>query len=68
MSDNSAAPMLITGRTASYLFVSTTLREQINLMDTSRDKSLALTKLDELDFWATRAAAIINPPVPVQPQ
>lgn len=59
---------LIVGRTASYLFATTKLREQIELMDNSRERSLALTKLEELDFWALRAAVKIAPPINGAPQ
>lgn len=49
---------LFLGLKATFAFASIKLREQINLMAGSREKSLALTKLDELDYWGGRAAEI----------
>jgi hypothetical protein len=53
-----AADTIILGHKATYAFASLKLREQINLMPQSGERYLALNKLDELDYWAERAASI----------
>lgn len=55
---NPAALNLLIGASAELIMATTRVREVLMSLPHSRDKSLALTKLDELDYWGCRAAAM----------